>query len=472
MELYNSLSRKLEAFVPQVEGKVSFYSCGPTVYNTVHIGNLRAFAFYDLLHRSLSWIGYEVTHVMNITDVDDKTIRRSRDEGVSLGELTRRYEESFFADLDALSVKRPQIVPRATESIGIMVELAETLLEKGLAYRSEDGSLYFSIERHKGYGQLVQLDKTELRAGAGGRQAADEYDKENVSDFALWKAWTEADGPVGWDTSLGRGRPGWHLECSAMAMANLGETIDLHAGGIDLLFPHHENEIAQAEGATGKPFVKYWVHNAHLLVAGKKMSKSLNNFYTYGDLKDKAGITGRELRLALLRVHYRKPLNFQMETAEDGAQRFATIEDVRASLARLDDFVATMQAKQGEAGELGEIGSALEKARQDFEAALRQDLNISGALAAMYDLIAAVNQASVSPIAAAKVLALLDSFDEVLAIMPAEAGLSEELEGLLAARITARQEKDWARSDAVRELFRLQGYDLKDGAEGQVWRKL
>jgi cysteinyl-tRNA synthetase len=476
IKLYNSLTRKEEILKPIKDGEVTFYSCGPTVYNVVHIGNLRCFMFYDLLRRSLEFLGYKVRHVMNITDVDDKTIRRSREEGVSLQQLTVRYTRSFLEDLDALKIKRADVLPRATETIDSMVALIDRLKDKGLAYTSEDGSTYFAINRYAKYGRLIDFDKADLQAGAGGRIATDEYEKDSVADFALWKAYTEADGDVVWDSPYGRGRPGWHLECSAMAQQFLGETIDLHAGGIDLLFPHHENEIAQSEGATGKPFANHFVHNEHLLVAGKKMAKSLDNFYTRSQLCDHPLInaTGRELRLALLRIHYRRQLNFQVTYEAGEAVRFDTLEDARSSLKRLDAFVADVKGlAEGSSGDgSGDTRAWLLGVREEFASNLAADLNISGALGVLFRLVQEGHRRELGSADAREVLELLKTLDEVLQILPEEAGLPADLQSLLEERIKARGAKNWARSDEIRDLFKTVGYELKDGPGGQVWRKL
>lgn len=473
LRLTNSLSRKVEA-LERPEGRpVLFYSCGPTVYNVVHIGNLRAFTFYDLLKRSLRYLGYAVKHVMNITDVDDKTIRRSIEEGMSLRAFTDRYTELFFEDLKALRIEPPDLAPRATETIEAMVAMTQALLAKGLAYRSDDGSVYFSIAKFDGYGQLVDLDRASLEAGRGGRVAADEYDKENASDFALWKAWSEEDGPVFWETALGKGRPGWHLECSAMAREYLAETIDIHSGGIDLLFPHHENEIAQSEGANEQTFARFFVHNKHLLINGRKMSKSLGNFYTRADLAELCGATGRELRLALMRVHYTKQLSLTVEY--DAANRpvcFESILDVRAMLSRIDDFVAAMRAKAGD-GEASEATAAvIAGARGRFADFLADDLNISGALSVVFELLSEGHKGAAGPGDASAYLSALEDFDAVLQVLPEEEGLPAELFALLDERLSARAAKDWARSDAIRDEFAARGYLLKDTSEGQQWRKL
>ncbi len=314
MNVYNSLTRKVEEFKPVTSNEVGLYTCGPTVYNFAHIGNFRAYAFEDILRRVIQFNGISVKHVMNLTDVDDKTIRGANAAGVPLTDFTKTYKEAFFADLKKLNILPADIYPAATDHITEMINLVSKLIEKGIAYKSEDGSVYFNVRAFPGYGKLAHIDFDNQRTGA--RCAADEYDKENVGDFALWKAWEDSDGPVGWDSPWGRGRPGWHIECSAMSMKYLGETFDLHTGGIDNLFPHHENEIAQAEAATGKPFVRTWMHCAHLKVNGEKMSKSAGNFFTLRDLIEK-GFSGREIRYVLINAHYRQGLNFAFTALED-----------------------------------------------------------------------------------------------------------------------------------------------------------
>jgi len=338
LQFFNTLTRRKEDFVPlDPEGKkVGLYTCGPTVYNYAHIGNLRAFTFEDLLRRYLEYKGFQVKHVMNITDVEDKIIRTVRESGKSLREVTDFYTQEFFRDLDTLNIQRPHVVPRATETIADMIKLIETLVASKHAYVAEDRCVYFSIKSFKDYGKLAHLDLENLQSGA--RVAQDEYDKEHAADFALWKAWDEDDGTVKWPSPWGDGRPGWHIECSVMSMKHLGETFDIHCGGEDLIFPHHEDEIAQSEAATGKPFVRYWLHNAHLLVDGKKMSKSLGNFYTLRDLLAK-GWTGREVRYALISAHYREQLNFTF----DGLQA------ARSALQRIDEFLLKLQELAGAA---------------------------------------------------------------------------------------------------------------------------
>ena len=310
LKFYDSMSRRVVPFEPLVPGKAGLYTCGPTVYNYAHIGNFRAYVFEDVLHRALEYAGYGLTHVMNLTDVDDKTIRDSRKAGVPLREYTQKYKDAFFEDLRTLSVEPASVYPAATDHVKEMIALIQRLFDAGVAYQAPDKCVYFSVAKFPGYGKLAHLDRSGMRSGV--RISNDEYAKDDVGDFALWKAWDENDGDVKWDSPWGPGRPGWHIECSAMSMKYLGESFDLHTGGIDNLFPHHENEIAQAEAATGKPFVRQWLHCAHLRVDGEKMSKSLGNFYTLRDLLAK-GWTGREIRCVLVAGHYRQPLNFAFD---------------------------------------------------------------------------------------------------------------------------------------------------------------
>ena len=333
MNVYNSLTRRVEELKPLEGNEIRLYTCGPTVYNFAHIGNFRAYAFEDILRRVVQFNGMKIRQVMNLTDVDDKTIRGANAAGVALTDYTKTYKDAFFADLKKLNIQPAEVYPAATDHIPEMIALVQKLMEKGVAYQSEDGSVYFKVREFPGYGKLAHIDFDNQRTGL--RCAADEYDKENVGDFALWKAWEKSDGPVGWDSPWGRGRPGWHIECSAMSMKYLGETFDLHTGGIDNLFPHHENEIAQAEAATGKDFVRTWMHCAHLRVNGEKMSKSAGNFFTLRDLLEK-GYTGREIRYVLINAHYRTGLNFAFDALEDARKSLSRIDACVDRLARVE----------------------------------------------------------------------------------------------------------------------------------------
>lgn len=456
MKVFNSLTRKNEELKPLVGNVIRMYTCGPTVYNFAHIGNFRAYTFEDVLRRAIRFCGMGVKQVMNLTDVDDKTIRNANANSVALTDYTRTYKDAFFADLKALNIEPAEVYPAATDHIPEMIALVEKLMEKGVAYKSDDGSVYFNVRKFPGYGALAHIDFDNQRTGA--RCASDEYDKENVGDFALWKAWEESDGPVGWDSPWGRGRPGWHIECSAMAMKYLGESFDLHTGGIDNLFPHHENEIAQAEAATGAEFVKTWMHCAHLKVNGEKMSKSAGNFFTLRDLIEK-GYTGREIRYVLVNAHYRTGLNFA----------FSALDDARKSLDRIDRAVDALTSRL----DPSEAAPAfVAKALEDFTAAVSDDLNIPKAFAALFDLVRETNASeSKSP-------AVLDAFkrmDEVLGVIFFGRKEKEEIPSSIAAlleqRAAARQAKDWALSDKLRDEIAAQGWLVKDSKEGQTCTK-
>ncbi|MBU0677400.1 MAG: cysteine--tRNA ligase [Verrucomicrobia bacterium] len=463
LKLYNTMSRSLEEFHPVANNHVRMYTCGPTVYDHAHIGNFRAYMFEDLLRRYLKYCGYEVTHVMNLTDVDDKTIRACIAEDLPLKEYTSTYIKAFFEDLDRLGIERAEHYPAATDHIPEMIELIEKLQEKGFAYQSEDGSVYFSIGKFKDYGKLSHLDLSGMQSGA--RVAQDEYEKDNAADFALWKAWDEKDGDVAWDSPWGRGRPGWHIECSAMSMRYLGETFDIHMGGVDNMFPHHEDEIAQSECATGKMFAKYWLHCAHLIVDGKKMSKSLNNFYTLRDILDK-GYSGREIRFVLISTHYRQPLNFTFEV----------LDSARASLARLDEFIRRLKELASENATPEDLPAWARKAEDGFKAGLDNDLNISGAFAAVFDMVTAGNRAmdsaEVTGDSARAILTLLHSWDSALGILePPPDEADEETLRMVEMRQQARRNKDWGEADRLRDELAARGWVVKDTPEGPKLRR-
>lgn len=489
LSFFNTLSRSVQEFKPlDPAGKqVGMYCCGPTVYDFAHIGNWRTFVFGDLVRRYLTFRGYDVNHVMNITDVEDKIIRRVRETKTTLREFTGKYEAAFFDDMKALGCHLPNVTPRATEYIAEIIALIEKLIARGIAYKANDGSVYFSIEKYRGcgchYGQLQKLNFDEMRVGE--RVSSDEYEKESVADFALWKAYVPEDGEVTWDSPWGKGRPGWHIECSAMSMKVLGESFDLHLGGEDLKFPHHEDEIAQSEGATGKPFVKYWLHGAFLLVEGKKMSKSLGNFFTLRDLIAK-GFTGREVRFLLLSASYRETFNFTL----DG------LAGAKSSLARIDECV----------GKLREIArDIVAPAKTDnqlvtkFSAALDDDLNISASWAAVFEWVRHMNiwysveeearshsdttkgnlsdriaqYDSARAIEAATQLAAWEQVNSVLGIeKAAEAEAPAEIVALLEARQAARKAKDFKRSDQIRDELKAKGWVVEDSPKGPKLKKL
>ncbi len=460
MRFFNTYSRKVEEFEPRdpAAHTVSIYTCGPTVYSRAHIGNFRAYIFEDLLQRHLELRGYKVHRVMNITDVDDKTIRGAREANVPLAKFTEQFKQAFFEDAKTLRIKRADEFPAATDQryVDRMIEMIRELIARGLAYQADDKSVYFRINKFPNYGKLAHFDLTQLQST--GRVKHDEYDKEHIGDFALWKAWDEEDGDVKWASPWGPGRPGWHIECSAMATALLGDQIDIHCGGVDNIFPHHEAEIAQSEGVTGKKFVRYWLHCAHLLVDGQKMAKSLGNFYTVPDVLAK-GFTGRELRYALLRVHYRVPLNFTWEGMDEARQALTRIDEW---LRRLDEVVAK---KTNE-------GKSKMRPGQQFEEALDDDLNISAALGYLFETIRETNRAmdqnELDPASANAWLNWWDRINTVLDLeSEAEVVVPAEVAQLAEERQNARREKNWKRSDELRDRISALGWDVRDTKDGE-----
>jgi cysteinyl-tRNA synthetase len=417
LKFYNTLTRSKDEFVPLHKGEVGIYSCGPTVYDYPHIGNLRAFVFYDLLHRYLKYRGFAVKHVMNLTDVDDKTIRNSRKEGMPLRKFTEKYTEIFFGDIERMNIEKFELYPRATEHVKEIVELVKILLEKGIAYKGDDGSVYFNIRKFPSYGKLSKLDIGALKSGA--RVAQDEYSKEDAQDFALWKAWSLDDGDVFWETEIGKGRPGWHIECSVMSAKYLGRTFDIHTGGIDLVFPHHENEIAQSEAAYGQQFVRYWLHNEHVMVEGQKMSKSLGNFLTLNDLIAR-GHDPRAIRYALVSTHYRSKLNITDESLWAAKQ----------AVERMDNFTDLLKdVKGGEANP--EIEKLIRKAEHGFGEAMDDDLDTGAALVAVFDFMKEINKlidaGKIGREDAGKCIHAMERFDRVLGVLKKDKGVSKEL---------------------------------------------
>ncbi|CAN5909851.1 cysteine--tRNA ligase [soil metagenome] len=475
LRFYNTLTRREEEFVPLREGKVGMYTCGPTVYAPPHIGNMRTFFFADILHRYLEYRGYEVHFVMNLTDVDDKTIKGALRQGVSLEEYTAPYTELFFRDLDTLGIARADAYPRATHHIPGMIELIRRLEERGLAYAAE-GSVYFDITAFPEYGKLSGVDLSQGRRGE--RVAADEYEKEDVRDFALWKAGKPEDEQVGaaWDTPWGRGRPGWHIECSVMSMQELGESFDIHAGGVDLIFPHHEDEIAQSEGATGTPFVRYWLHGEHLLVEGEKMAKSLGNFFTLQDLIAR-GIKPSAIRYVFLTTKYRAKVNFSFE-ALDAAEE--AVRRVRTTRNRLREHPAVLHPAHDDVPRLHDAAA---EALGAFARAMDDDLNTSVALAAVHGLVKEVNLRldglGRRPITEAEQSAGLDAFarmDSVLHFLEladredvVDPELAAWVEERIAERQAARGARDFARADALRAELAARGVTVEDTAQGPRW---
>ena len=467
MNVFNSLTRRNEELRPIADNTIRLYTCGPTVYNFAHIGNFRAYTFEDILRRVIQFNGMKVKQVMNLTDVDDKTIKGANAAGVKLTDYTKTYKDAFFADLKKLNIQPAEVYPAATDHIPEMIALVQKLMEKGVAYQSEDKSVYFKVREFPGYGKLAHIDFDNQRTGL--RCAADEYDKENVGDFALWKAWEESDGPVAWDSPWGKGRPGWHIECSAMSMKYLGETFDLHTGGIDNLFPHHENEIAQAEAATGKEFVKTWMHCAHLRVNGEKMSKSLGNFFTLRDLIEK-GWTGREIRYVLINAHYRSGLNFA----------FSALDDARKSLEKIDRCVERL-AQAAKTSSSGASASRLPRSEfsaplAKFTEAVNDDLNIPMAFAALFELVRICNGLAVDAEAANEALAVFKRMDEVLGVIffgneKKTVEIPSDIQALLDQRAEARKVKNWAESDRLRDEITAKGWFVKDSKNGQSCTK-
>jgi cysteinyl-tRNA synthetase len=461
IRLTDTLTGSTRPLEPLEPGHVRMYSCGLTVYGPGHIGNFRSFLFADLLVRYLRYRGLRVTWVMNVTDIDDKIIRGAAAAGTDTIELAERWLARFLEDAAALRMTTPDVLPRATAHIESMVELIETLLEKGHAYRTDEGSIFFRIASWPAYGRLARLDPENLRVGE--RVEADEYAKDDVRDFALWKG--PKPGEPSWDTRIGPGRPGWHIECSAMSMQHLGPSFDIHTGGVDLIFPHHEDEIAQSEAATGQPFVQTWLHCAHLQMGGAKMAKSTGNVVRVSDLLD-AGVSPRALRYALVSVHYRQASSYTDESLAAAA----------AAVERLDALLAALGAYREDGSDDPTLDDLLEGARSAFEAALDDDLNVSAALAALFDLVREINRRidnrSLSTADAGRVVEFLRRLDEVLGLLPDDVEeLEPELASLLDRRAAARAARDWGASDRLRDELAGHGIAVEDTRDGQRWRR-
>jgi cysteinyl-tRNA synthetase len=475
IHLHNTLSGKTEPFVPQKPGKVRMYTCGPTVYDYAHIGNYRTFVFQDILRRFLKLRGFELNHVMNLTDVDDRIIANAAAAGMGIRDYTGKYVQAFFDDCKTLNIEAPEHWVRATDHIPDMVKLIERLGQKSFTYDS-DGSIYYRIAKFPAYGKLSKIDLSGIQAGA--RVDVDRYEKESARDFALWKA--PKPGEHFWETEIGKGRPGWHIECSAMAMKYLGETLDIHTGGIDLAFPHHENEIAQSEAATGKPFVRYWLHAEHLLVEGEKMSKSLGNFFTLRDLFGK-GYKPSTLRFLLASVPYRKQLNFTF----DGLQQAAN------SVERLRNFAARLKQGKFPAGKQKEMGARVKQAAEEFDAGLSDDLNTAQALAALFDLVRetniAMDKGKFRQGDVAAVQKLLATFDQVFAVLEdtdaeklhvlgygaeGQGPSDAEIDQRVAERDAAKKRRDFATADRIRKELADRGILIEDRRDGSVrWKR-
>ncbi|MFH1701684.1 MAG: cysteine--tRNA ligase [Candidatus Zixiibacteriota bacterium] len=463
LRFFNTMTRTKEEFRPIEDGHVRMYTCGPTVYNFPHIGNMRTFIFEDILRRYLKYRGYKVTQVMNLTDIDDKTIKAAKEQGVPIKDITDQYIKGFFEDIDSLNFERAEHYPAATDHIPEMVEIVKALLEKEYAYES-GGDIYFRISKKNDYGKLSHMKLDELQAGASRRVASDEYERDSISDFALWKGWDEADGDVFWETEIGKGRPGWHIECSAMSMKYLGEQFDIHTGGVDNIFPHHENEIAQSEAFTSKPFANYWMHSAHLNLKEDKMSKSLGNFYTLRDLLDKDH-SPLAIRYLLISTHYRMQLVFSFEL----------LDAAREGVKRYNDFIDNLGDVSSNS-DGGEVAGFIEKAKADFVEALDDDLNISEAFGVVFNLIRDINRLKaedkLSKTEADAVLEAVSGFDSVFGLRKkAEAALDSDIEKLIEARNHARKDKNWAEADSIRDELLAQGIVLEDTPAGVKWKR-
>jgi cysteinyl-tRNA synthetase len=468
IRFFNAYGRSMEEFKPIKDQEVKMYTCGPTIWNYPHIGNYRTFLFEDLLRRYLQYRGFKVTQVMNLTDVDDRIIKMCKEGNLDLKLFTEPYANAFFEDLDYLNIERANLYPRATDHINEMVTIVQGLLDKGYAYKSDDGSIYFKISKFPNYGKLSGLRLDELKAGARVRQ--DDYDKDSAQDFALWKAWDENDGKIFWETSLGRGRPGWHIECSAMSMKYLGEHFDIHTGGVDNMFPHHENEIAQSEAYTGKKFVNYWLEAEHLLMNDQKMAKRLGNFVTVRQLREK-GVSGTALRLFLLSGQYRTQLNFTEQSLE---QADSSVKRINEFVSRLRDRVNSTENGQGKSENVSDL---VEKTRQKYVEALDNDLDTPSALAVIFGFITEGNRLldqgwADQDGAKAMLDYMLTDFDSVFALIGAHGeSVSEEVKKLLEERSEARTSKNWKLADSIRSKILDLGYEVQDTPQGQKVRK-
>ena len=461
LRFYNTLTRRLEAFAPIRAGKVAMYTCGPTVYDYAHIGNFRAYVFEDLLRRTLAYFDFEIRQVMNLTDVDDKTIRGACESGKSIDEYTKPYKDAFFEDLKRLRIERAELYPAATEHIDTMIAMIEKLLAKGHAYIADDASVYYAIHQCKDYGKLARIEADGQRSTK--RIAHDEYDKENLSDFALWKGWTAADGDVSWPSPWGRGRPGWHIECSAMSMHYLGVHFDIHTGAVDNIFPHHENEIAQSEAVSEEKFVNYWLHCEHLLLDGRKMSKSLGNFYTLRDLLQR-GFDGREIRWALMATHYRRHCNFSI----------TRLESAREALQRIDDCLRKLEeCRTLDRRESADIQALITRSETAFKQALADDLNLPEVYAIVFELIRQINKImprnEIGRKGAGMLLDAFARFDRILGVLDLDhdASIPDWVQSKLDARRQARAERDFSRSDQIRDELSAAGWILEDTLNGQ-----
>ncbi len=462
MKLYNTLTRKKEAFSPLSGNEVKMYCCGPTVYNYSHIGNLRTYVFEDVLRRCLKYKGFAVKEVMNLTDVDDKTIKSSREAGIPLKQFTEKYTALFFEDCAKLNIEQPEVICKATEHIKEMVQVIQLLIEKGFAYKASDGSVYYKISSFKDYGKLSHLKLSGLKPGA--RVSTDDYEKESTSDFALWKTWVTEDGDIYWETPLCKGRPGWHIECSAMSTKYLGNYFDIHCGGVDLIFPHHENEIAQSQPLSGKPLARFWVHGEHLLVDGKKMAKRFKNFYTLADVKEK-GYSPLALRYLYISSHYRQQLNLTFEA----------LQSAQNTLEKMQSLLENARANATGGGPSIEIQEKKEWALVKFQEAMDDDLDTPRALAILHSFISDINKMKLSPGDYAEVVAALQQFDLVFGFFEwsekkVDSKLKKEVENLLKKREELRKQNKFKEADEIRKNLREKGIIVEDSPKGAKWK--
>lgn len=467
IKFYNSLTRQKEEFKPMNEKEVGMYSCGPTVYNYAHIGNFRAYIFSDLVRRVLEDYGYNVKLVMNLTDVDDKTIINSKENHISLSEYTKKYKEAFFEDIRTLRIKPATVNPSATEHINEMIDIIKLLEKNGHTYEA-DGSIYFKISTFPEYGELANLDKQELKEGASGRVSSDEYDKENASDFVLWKAYTEEDGDVYWDSPFGKGRPGWHIECSAMSCKYLGKHFDIHTGGVDNKFPHHENEIAQNEAAFNEKFVNYWLHCEHLIVDGEKMSKSKGNFYTLRDLLNK-GLSAEAIRYSLMNSHYRKQLNFTIEG----------INQSQSAIDRVNDLIFRLKDVNKTDADDSAVMKELEEANKNFFESIYDDLNVSEALGVFFSFIKSINISfdSINVSSRDAIIKFIERVNNIINCFnmngekEIESSEEEKINKLIEERTLAKKEKNYKRADEIRDELNSMGIEIMDTPNGVRWKR-
>jgi len=462
ISFYNTIKRKKENFFSIDKQKVRLYTCGPTVYDYAHIGNFRAYLFEDLLRRTLEYFNYDVLHIMNITDIDDKTIKSSIKENKSLTDFTSYYTDSFLEDVSHLNILSAHHYPRATNFIPQMVDMIKKLEEKGFTYTTDDNSVFFRISKFSNYGKLANLNPDDMKSGE--RVEDDEYEKEEGRDFALWKGYKREDGEIFWDSPWGRGRPGWHIECSAMSMHYLGSHFDIHCGGVDNIFPHHENEIAQSCCSSGENFVNYWLHNEHLIVEGQKMSKSLGNFYTIRDLIKK-GYKPEAIRYALISSHYRQKLNFTFERLENAQKSINKLRELSRRLSNADDATITDDS---------EYLNKTNKFIDEYNSCLADDLNISGALGEVFIwvnwLFKSLDNNSLSKKQCTDAILKLSMIDSILAVIDGSYSIDKNIEKLISDREVARKNKNWKKSDEIRDALLKRGIILEDTPQGTIWK--